>query len=134
MNRIIKKYVLQMNRSRSSRPEMFCKKGVLRNFGKFAGKHLCQSFFFNKLAGLSPATLLKKRPWHNCCPMNFPKFLRTPFLTQHLWWLLLEVQNSLLKIDFHVFTISDIVKTPMNKHLKVSKISQETPVPEPLLY
>ena len=33
-------------RSRSSRPEVFCKKGVLKNFAKFTGKHLCQSLFF----------------------------------------------------------------------------------------
>ena len=38
--------------SRSSRPEVFCKKGVLRNVTKFTGKHLCQSLFFNKVAGL----------------------------------------------------------------------------------
>ena len=38
--------------SRSSRPEVFSKKGVLRNFAKFAGKHLCQRLFFNKVAGL----------------------------------------------------------------------------------
>ena len=30
---------------RSSRPEMFCKKGVLRNIAKFTGKQLCQSLF-----------------------------------------------------------------------------------------
>ena len=36
---------------RSSRPEVFCEKGVLRNFAKFTGKHLCQSLFFNKVAG-----------------------------------------------------------------------------------
>ena len=36
-------------------------KGVLRNFTKFTGKQLCQSLFFNKVAGLSTATLLKKR-------------------------------------------------------------------------
>ena len=43
------------NRSdhRSSRQEVFCKKGVLRNFTKFTGKHLCQSLFFNKVAGLA---------------------------------------------------------------------------------
>ena len=35
---------------RTSLPEVFCKKGVLRNFAKFTGKHLCQR----------PATLLKK--------------------------------------------------------------------------
>ena len=34
---------------------------VLKNFAKFTGKHLCQSLFFNKAAGLRPAVLLKKR-------------------------------------------------------------------------
>ena len=29
------------------------RKGVFRNFAKFTGKHLCQSLFFNKVAGLS---------------------------------------------------------------------------------
>ena len=43
------------------------KKGVLRNFTKFTGKHLCQSLFFNKVAGL--------RPFH----------------TEQLWWLLLAL-------------------------------------------
>ena len=56
------------------------KKGVLRDFTKFTGKDLCQSLFFNKVAGLTPATLLKKRHWHWCFPVNFVKFLRTPFL------------------------------------------------------
>ena len=31
---------------------MFYKKGVLRNFAKFTGKHLCQRLFFNKVAGV----------------------------------------------------------------------------------
>ena len=46
--------------SRSIRPEVFCKKGVLRDFAKFPGKHLCQSLFFNKAAGLRPVTVLKR--------------------------------------------------------------------------
>ena len=29
---------------------------------------------------LRPATLLKKRLWHVSSPINFAKFLRTPFL------------------------------------------------------
>ena len=41
-------------RTRSTRPDVFCKVGVLRNFSKFTGKHLCQGFFFNKVAGLRP--------------------------------------------------------------------------------
>ena len=28
---------------------------------------------------------------HRCFPANFAKFLRTPFLTEHLRWLLLSV-------------------------------------------
>ena len=28
------------------------RKGVLRNFAKFTGKHPCQSLFFNKFVGL----------------------------------------------------------------------------------
>ena len=31
--------------------------------------------FFNKVAGLRLATLLKKRIWHWCFPVNFTKFL-----------------------------------------------------------
>ena len=73
---------------RSSRPEVFCKKGVLKNFEKFTGKHLCHSLFFNKVAGLRPATLLKKKLWHRCFPVNFSKFLRTSFVREHLRWLL----------------------------------------------
>ena len=37
------------------------KKGVLRNFAELTGKHLCQSLVFDKVAGLSPTTFLKKR-------------------------------------------------------------------------
>ena len=31
--------------NRSSRPEVFCRKGVLKSFTKFTGKHPCQSLF-----------------------------------------------------------------------------------------
>ena len=70
------------SRDRSSRPEVFCKKCVFRNFAKFTGKHLCQRLFFNKVAGV------KKSLWHRCFHVNFAKFLRTPFFTEYLWWLL----------------------------------------------
>ena len=36
-------------------------------------------FFFNKVAGLRPVTLLRKRLWQRCLPVNFARFLRTPF-------------------------------------------------------
>ena len=70
---------------------MFCRKGVLRNFAKFTGKHLCQNLFFNKVASLRSATLLKRRLWRRCFPVSFAKFLRTPFFKEHLRRLLLQV-------------------------------------------
>ena len=33
-----------MTRNRNSRPEVFCKKGVLKNFAKFSEKHLRQIY------------------------------------------------------------------------------------------
>ena len=51
---------------RTSHPEIFCKKDVLRNFAK------CTS--------LNSATLLKKRLRHRYLPVNYAKYLRTPLL------------------------------------------------------
>ena len=45
-------------------------------------KNCSYSPFFNKVAGLRTVTLLKKRLWHKCFPVNFAKFLRTPLLTK----------------------------------------------------
>ena len=95
----------------SNHAEVFCKRDVLSNFAKFTGNHLCQSLFFDKVGGLPfqsaisiklqskfietkllhgrPATLLKNRLRHRCFPVNFAKFLRTPFFIKHLSWLLL---------------------------------------------
>ena len=58
---------------------MFFKVVVLKNFAKFTGTSLYQSPFFNKVAGLRPATLLTKRFWHRCFPVNFAKSLRKLF-------------------------------------------------------
>ena len=51
------------------RPDVFLKKVKvfleisLRNFAKFTGKHLCQSLFFNKVAGqISKNTFLQRTP------------------------------------------------------------------------
>ena len=48
------------NNYRSSRPEVFCKNGVLRNFAKLAGKRLSQSLFLNKVQA-SGLQLYQKR-------------------------------------------------------------------------
>ena len=77
---------LIINRARNSS----IRKGILRHFGKFKGKHLCQSLFFNKVADLRPVTLLKKRLWHRCFPANFAKCLTIPFLQNTSGRLLLQ--------------------------------------------
>ena len=46
-----------MHEVRSTRLEVFCRKGVLRNFAKFTGKHLCQNLVFNKVADLKKESL-----------------------------------------------------------------------------
>ena len=55
---------------RSSRLEVFFKKGYLKNFAKLTGKHLSQSLFCNKVAGLR----------YSCFPVNFEKFPEHLFL------------------------------------------------------
>ena len=83
----IKVIAIGLRTFRSSHQRCSVIKGVVRNFTKFTGKRLCLSLFFNKVSGLEaptkvfrPTTLLKKRLWHRCFPVNFVKFLRTAFL------------------------------------------------------
>ena len=67
---------------RSGRPEVFCKKGILR-----------------------PATLLKRtRLWRRCFPVSFAKFLRIHIFTEHLRWLLVSYskiggQNQIFPVN-----------------------------------
>ena len=56
-------------------PDVFCKKGVLRNFAKFTGKHLCQSLFFNKACNF-----IKKEALAQAFSCELCKFLRTPLM------------------------------------------------------
>ena len=55
-------------RLKSSHWRCYVRTGILRNFAKFTGKHLSQGLF-----------LIKLQAWHRCFPVNFAKFLRTPF-------------------------------------------------------
>ena len=80
-------YFIMICMYRSSRPEVFCKKGVFRNFAKCTRKPPKKQVPKREFI----KTLFKKRLWHSCFPVNFTKFLRTPFLIEHLRWLLLHV-------------------------------------------
>ena len=65
---------------RSSHRRCSVKISIYKKFAKFTRNHLCQGLSFNKVAGLRSANLLKRDLWHMCFPVNFAKFLRTPFL------------------------------------------------------
>ena len=97
---------------RSSHPEVFCKKGFLRNFTKFTGKHLYQSLIINKVVGLSLSLQFYwKRDSYRYFPMNFAKFLRTPFLTEHL-------KIGVLIINFQIFARTYLCWSPFLIHLE----------------
>ena len=57
-----------------------------------------ESLFLMKLQA-EACSFIKKRLWHRCVPVNFAKFLRTPFLQNTSRRLLLIVLLSLLSQD-----------------------------------
>ena len=81
---------------------MFYKKRVLRNFTKFTGKYLFQRLFFNKVAGLRPATLLKNESLNQLFSCKFCKISKTPILQNTSGRLLLSfgVHEKLLVRNF----------------------------------
>ena len=86
----------------------------------YTGKHLRQSLFLNKAAGFRPATLLKKRLWRRRFPVNFVKFLRTPFLQHNCkkgWLLLLIAEKTIILkfLDFQFFLFTVLWKIKRNR-------------------
>ena len=79
-------------------PLMFFKIGVPKSFTNITEKHLCWSLPLNKVAGLKACNFIKKRLQHRCLPVKFAKFLRTPFFTEYLLWLLLNGNFSLVRL------------------------------------
>ena len=74
---------------RSSHQSWSVKK-VLLEILQNSQENICARVSFLIKLQARPATLLKKRLWHRCFPVNFVKILRTPFYIEHLWWMLLQ--------------------------------------------
>ena len=77
--------------NRSSRPELFLGKGVLKICSKFTGEHPCRSAISIKLQSSFIETTL----WHECSPSNLLYIFRTPFPKNTSGWLLLLVVKKL---------------------------------------
>ena len=58
---------------------VFCEIGAFKNS------------FLNKVTGLMLVTLVKKRLWHKCFPVNFEKLLKITFFVEQLRWLDLKL-------------------------------------------
>ena len=66
-------------------------KKVFLTFLQNSQENTCaRASFFNKVLGLrsEACNLIKNIIWHRDFPVNFAKFLKTYFLTEHLLWLL----------------------------------------------
>ena len=94
------------------------KKGVLRN---------C----------LRPSTLLKKRLWHRCFPVNFVKFLRTPFYIELMAASKMgtQLQNNRKEATFKILELyfqkqSPRVVLQKRRSEKFLKIHWKTPAPK----
>ena len=57
---------------------MFCKKGALKNLANLTVKHLCQSLFFHRLAGLTRFPQAQVFSWEICKYFKNTFFYRTP--------------------------------------------------------
>ena len=66
---------------RSSRPELLCKKGVLKNFAKFKGKQL-SSHYFNKVAGVS---FMENETQAQAFSRAFCEIFRSRFYAEYLF-------------------------------------------------
>ena len=66
---------------RSSHRRCPVRKGVLRNFATFIGKHLCQS----PLLHSSVCSFIKKENRSQVFPCEFCEVSRNTFFTEHLW-------------------------------------------------
>ena len=101
-------------RIRSSRQRCSIQTVVLRNSAKFTRKQLCLSLFLNKVAGLRPATLLKKRLWLGDFPVNFTKFLRRHLLAtvfeEFLYYLLCNMRLQMLIFEVCFFCLFQYIQ------------------------
>ena len=72
---------------------MFCEKKVFLEISQNSQENTCARVTF-LVNCRRPATLLKKKLWNRCFPVNFPKFLGTLFLQNNSGRLLLKRKNT----------------------------------------
>ena len=69
---------------------------------------------FSAMSGLQVCNFIKKRFQHRCFPVKFAKFLRTPFFTEYLRWLLLMFLSS---VESECPTAARVFKCPLSAQM-----------------
>ena len=88
---------------RSSRPEVFLRKGVLKICSKFTGEYPCWSV----ISIILQNNFIEIALCHGCSPVNLLHILRTPFPRNTSGWLLLkDVKKLSLRFKFVPANIS----------------------------
>ena len=77
--------IVTSSNTRSSNPEVFSRKGVLKKCSRFTGEHPCRSAISIKLQSNFIEITLR----YGCSPVNLLHIFRTPFYKNTSGWLLL---------------------------------------------
>ena len=110
------------------------KKVFLKISQKFTGKHLCQRIWSTAdlvtFTEKRPATLLKKRLWHRCFPVNFAKFLRnlfytTPQVAASVIFSLFTIILLIIQTGIYLFKVNN--GSTRTKYKICSHLSTKTP-------
>ena len=76
---------------------MFLKIGILKNFARITGKHMCWDLFLIKLQALRPAFFFKKKSPTQVFPVDIPKF----YTVKVSWGLFLLISRLHDAFDFN---------------------------------
>ena len=83
---------------KSSHRRCSVRKGVLGNFAKFTGKHMCQNLYFNKVAGLRQALA-------QVFSCEFCEISKNTFLTEHVWATTSFIFSKVAGLHFRTFKV-----------------------------
>ena len=95
-------YRHKMGQCQKQSPEVFCKKGVLRNFAKFTAKHLCQSLFYNKVVKKIIINYIRKTLhlrcltgfWINLSEWRRLTWVLSQFCSNYSYWIVKSSINN----------------------------------------
>ena len=89
---------------RSSHPEVFLRKDVLKICSKFTGEHPCQSVISIKLQ----SNFIEIALWHGCSSVNLLRIFRAPFSRKTSEWLFLNLSQEISQITSLIVDVSNL--------------------------